>query len=168
MSCLPGLFREVSLVVCHPHSGYEADIERLIGQINNFRADMLQCRTRVNSVFLDALKSSTECDLVYELLATCLVASAMANRLLIAIGSSDGNVLERETLVDAAGVMKLEGDMISTGGWASLYLNQKASIAAAIATSMGIWENEPGHVIEKWRFHEWCRAMQRDCCCYVF
>ena len=168
MCRIPGLFKQASLVICHPDSAGKEDVERIMLQTQAFRSEMLQCRTRIENVFPTALKSRNERDLVYELLATCLVALAMANRLLTALGSPEGPSLEKEVLVDAAGVIKLESDMISTSGWAGYYLNQKATVASGFLSSSGTMENKPGHIIETWRFHEWCRAMQRDCCCYKF
>jgi hypothetical protein len=165
MSRFPGLFREVSLAVCYPQSVSKSDIERLLDKLGAFRADMLKCRTHLHDVIADISRPTIDCSLVYELFATSLVALAAANRLLYAIGSLEGQLLESDALAYAAEVIKMESDMINSNGWASFYLSQKMSMAAAIPTSTATWINEPGHIIEQWRFHNWCKGMQRDYCC---
>jgi hypothetical protein len=168
MASLPGLFQSVCSVVCHDRNSSGQRVQLLIMEIRNFREQMLQYRTYVTDQLAGLkvvpLQPAVYLDLAYELLGTSLSALAMANRLLSALGDSEGKFLEKNAILYATEVERLEADMISANGGASFYFSQKAIIAASVHRTVAIWNSEPGKIIETWRFNSWCKAMQKETC----
>ncbi|KAH8812369.1 hypothetical protein F5884DRAFT_785194 [Xylogone sp. PMI_703] len=165
---LPGLFKNATTMMCHPDDFSGKEVQRLIARVRNLRQEFLQYHAELEDQIRDSRDFSQtppNSDLMYEMLGTSLVSLAMANRLLSALGDFQAEQLEHDALLYSAEVVRLEEDMISTGGWASFYLTQKVSIAASIRKTAAIWKIAPGKMIEKWRFDRWCSAMQRQICC---
>jgi hypothetical protein len=167
MALLPSLFQSVSSVICHDREKSSHELQSLVRDIREFRYDMLQNYTQLRKWHLElgfGFDPSKNADLLYELFGTTLMVLATANRLLTALGDSQGSSLEADNLLYVAELEGLESDLLSSNGWVSFYLHQKMSIAASITSTATIWKTAPGELIEKWRFDRWCRAMQRDTC----
>jgi hypothetical protein len=167
MALLPGLFRSVSSVICHDRETSREGLQPLISDIRKFRDDMLQCHEQVLKLRLELRLFSylpKNFDLVCELFGTTLMGLATANRMLSALGDSEGPSLESDNLLYVAELHILEADIRSFNGWVNFHLYQKMSIADSITKTTTIWKTAPGEIIERWRFNRWCRAMQRQIC----
>ncbi len=165
---LPRVFRDVSAAVCHSNDFSDPQIQHLLSRIHNIRKGLLQHLAQLRSLCLypeSDPSSFTKTDIFYEILGADLIALIMTNRLLSAIGDAQGEEFEHDALSYATEIIKLEEEMISTQGWASFYLNQKATIAGSVPATTDVWEIVPGKLIEKWRFDTWCRAINRQTCC---
>jgi hypothetical protein len=137
-------------------------------QIHNLRQEILQYLTQLRGLRLrpkPGYPPSPNSDIFYELLGTGLITLVITSRLLSAVGDVQIGALEHDALLRASEVKKLEEELVSTHGWASFYMNQKAVLAASIPATTEIWKATPGKIIEKWRFNSWCRAMHRQTCC---
>jgi hypothetical protein len=154
-------------VICHARGKPSQEFQSLIGDVRNFRLDMLQYYAQIVKLRLELGLLSylpKNIDLVYELLGTTLMALPSANRLLTALGDVQEPFLEADNLLYVAEMYRLEADLLSSNGWVNFHLYQKMSIAASITETTTIWKIAPGEMIEKWRFDRWCRAMQRQNC----
>ena len=162
VSRLSGHLVDVSSFVCHGHcSTYGSDRITLVESIRQFREILsLQLSTAQQLCAGGVIHS----DLRYELLATSLMVLATVNRMLSALGDAQGAALEAEALRLVKEMQRLEADLVAARGWVSLAMSLKARAVESIPRTAELWAVVPGKVIERWRFHAWCRVMQREHC----
>jgi hypothetical protein len=174
---MPGLFRQISQIVCHQETISQEAIEQALKAGHEFRHEVAACRTQFELIptFLAEARGSETIDQVLDSLwamfGTSLALSIIGNRLHSAICHDEAGELEKETLMHAKQLRALCADASLSNPWAGLFLEQKrVASAESVLQTEEIWEQGirgSRGIIEKWRFEAWCHAMPRRTCCEV-